>query len=263
MLVGVGIGEGIGDGADGMGVAEGSRVGRGPGSVSRCVQPIISRKAKAIGREVAQIHLPSLSSKASYLGEEVAEDPLMATIVDLVTSLGHLLAVDPHVGEPSGAPKHPLRQGGIELKVELHPPHRQISVAEGLNRAQIGGSQIRSACGQLGDLIAMPEEGVKLRADISKERVVKASRGQGDLIPSYFPRPSLYLPSQPMSQQLVAQADPKYGHAFFDGQKHSISLRLEEGGLELLGRVLSSTQDQGMIAHQIWDRFAFIDPDRD
>jgi hypothetical protein len=246
-----------------MGVSDGSGLGKGAGSVSRCVQPVINRKTKAIGREIAQIHLPSSSSKASYLGEEVAEDPLMATIIDLVASFGHLLAVDPHIGEPSSAPEYPLRQGGIELKVELHPPHRQISVAEDLNRAQIGGSQIQSAGGQLRDLIAMPEEGVELRADISKERVGEASRGQGDLVPSYFPRPSLNLPSQPIGKQLVAQADPKYRHAFLDGQKHSISLRLEKGGLELLWRVLSSAQYQGVIAHQVWDRLALIDPDGD
>jgi len=134
MLVGVGIGEGAREGAEGTGVADGSGVAEGPGLVSSCVQPI-SRKAKAIGKEIAQIHLPSLSSKAPYLGEEVAEDPLMATIVDLVTSGGHLISVDPHLGEPTSAPEHSLRKCGIELEVELHPPHRQISIAEGLNRA--------------------------------------------------------------------------------------------------------------------------------
>jgi len=132
----VGVGEGVGEGTEGMGVAEGSGLAEGPGLVSGCVQPI-SRKAKAIERKIAQIHLPSSSSKAPYLGEEVAEDPLMATIVDLVTSGGHLIGVDPHVGEPSGAPEHSLRECGIELKVELHPPHRQISIAEGLKGAKI------------------------------------------------------------------------------------------------------------------------------
>lgn len=102
MLVGVGVGEGVGEGAEGIGTTDGSGVAEGPGLVSGCIQPI-SRRAKAIGREIAQIHLPSSRNKASYLGEEVAEDLLMATIVNLVTSGSHLLAVDPHVGEPTGA----------------------------------------------------------------------------------------------------------------------------------------------------------------
>lgn len=102
-----------------------------------------------------------------------------------------------------------------------------------------------------------------MRADISKEGIVKASRGQGDLVPSHLPWPSLNLPPQPIGKQLVAQANPKYGHAFLDGQKHSISLRLEKGGLELLWRVLASAQDQGIVAHEIWDGLAFVDPDRD
>jgi len=64
-----------------------------------------------------------------------------------------------------------------------------------------------------------------------------------------------------MSQQLVAQADPQNGHTLVYGQEHSISLLLEKGGLELLRRVLASAQDQGIIARQIWDRLAFVDPD--
>ena len=100
MLVGVGegigVGQGVDDGAGIVGVADGSGVAKGLGVVSGCVQAT-NRKAKAIGKEIAQIRLPS-SDKAPHLGEEVAEDHLMATIVDLVTPGGHLLRVDPHVG---------------------------------------------------------------------------------------------------------------------------------------------------------------------
>ena len=100
-------------------------------------------------------------------------------------------------------------------------------------------------------MVPVPQEPVEFGAQTLQQRIGQAGLVDRDGQPSNFPAPALYLTAQPVGQQLVSQADAQDGHVGFQGLHDPLTFPLEDGQVELVGPVLASGKDHGVIVAQI------------